>query len=108
MRDGLFKVDFRTPRGAGAGVVVIQNGHVRGGDSMMVYVGAISQHGDQFTSQIEAKVHSRPPKIHSVFGIDHVHIKLAGTTKGDAAQGTGTAAEAPSVSFQGSLTQLGD
>jgi hypothetical protein len=39
MQTGLYKVNFKTPLGLGAGVVVLENGMIRGGDSSMFYRG---------------------------------------------------------------------
>jgi hypothetical protein len=44
----------------------------------------------------------------SVFGIDRVNITLKGTANGDSAKMTGTAREAPGVSFQATLTKIAD
>ncbi len=33
MQNGLYRVEFRTPLGSGAGVVVLQDDNLRGGDS---------------------------------------------------------------------------
>jgi hypothetical protein len=106
MRDGLYKVDFRTQGGSGAGVVVLQGGKVRGGDSGLYYAGTFAENGDQITAQIATNRHT--VGIGSVFGRDRVNISLRGTAKGDTAQMTGTAAEAPGLNFQASLTRIAD
>ena len=40
MKDGLYRVEFQTQRGAGAGVVFLEGGALRGGDSQMFYTGS--------------------------------------------------------------------
>jgi hypothetical protein len=45
MQNGLYWVEFRTPLGSGAGVVVLQDGNLRGGDSSMYYFGTYTETG---------------------------------------------------------------
>jgi hypothetical protein len=108
MRDGLYKAHFQTPIGSGDGVVVLQDGKLRGGDSMIYYVGSYSQNDDQFAAQVTTNVHSRPPGMRSVFGRDQANITVQGTTTGDTAQMTGTSPDAPGLTFQATLTRLSD
>jgi hypothetical protein len=44
----------------------------------------------------------------SGFRADPAHISLAGTVNGDSAEMTGTAAEAPGISFRATLTKIAD
>jgi hypothetical protein len=106
MQDGLYKVEFQTPLGAGAGVIVLEDGKIRGGDSSMYYVGDFTQSGQSFTARVEGRKHTNTPGMQSVFGVDHTHIKLSGTSSGDTAIVQGKADEAPNVPFQARLTKL--
>lgn len=106
MQNGLYKVEFNTPLGAGAGVVVLQDGKIQGGDSMMYYVGDYSESGQSFSANVEGKVHSTAIGLTSVFGVNHTHIKLSGQSSGDSAVMQGKAAEAPNVAFQAKLTKI--
>ena len=106
MKDGLYKVEFRTQGGSGSGVVVLQGGKVRGGDSGLYYAGTFAENGDQITAQVATNRHTAG--IGSVFGRDRVNISLKGTAKGESAQMTGTAVEAPGVTFQASMTRIAD
>lgn len=106
MQDGLYKVQFQTPRGIGFGVVVLQNGQLRGGDSMMYYRGTYTQNADKFSAEVESNAHSHPPGMISVFGQDHVNISIAGTSSGNTAQLTGTSPQAPGVTLQATLTWI--
>lgn len=108
MKDGLYKVAFQTPLGQGSGVVVLQGGKLSGGDSAMYYVGNYTLNADKFTAEVRTDAHSQAPGMQPVFGRDQVTIRLTGTTDGDTAKTTGTAPEAPGVSFQASLTRLSD
>lgn len=106
MQDGLYKVQFQTPKGSGCGVVLLMSGQLRGGDSMMYYRGTYSQNGDQFSAQVESAAHSHPPGMTSVFGLDRVTITISGKSSGNSAQLTGQAAQAPGLLFQAKLDWL--
>lgn len=106
-RDGLYAVAFRTQAGDGTGVVIIQDGILRGGDSMMYYTGTYQLNGDDFSAEVVTNVHAKPRNMASVFGRDNVHITLTGTFKGDEAVLTGSAKEAMGMQFQAHLRKLG-
>ncbi len=102
---GLYSVKFRTPRGEGAGVIVLQeDGKLVGGDTSIAYIGTYNQSGDEFTASVQTKRHA--PGLPSVFGIDGVTIQLKGKSSGASAQCNGTASQAPGVTFQASLTKI--
>jgi hypothetical protein len=106
MKDGLYKVQFHTQLGTGAGVVVLQGGKLRGGDSRNFYVGTYSENGSRVTAQVTTDTHTDMPGLRSVFGMDPVHLSLSGTVNSDSAEMTGTAAEAPGISFGAALTRI--
>ncbi len=108
MRDGLYRVQFHTQLGTGAGVVFLQNGKLWGGDSTIYYVGAYLESDGQFTARVATNKHTDVPGMGSAFAVDRAHITLAGTINGDSAEMTGTAAEAPNVSFRATLTRIAD
>lgn len=108
MRDGLYKVQFETRLGAGAGVVFLQAGRLRGGDSSNIYVGTYSENGKLFTAQVRTDRHSNFPGLLPVFGVNPAHITLTGTSSGDSAEMTGAATESPGIAFQATLTRIGD
>jgi len=108
LRDGLYRVGFQTPVGAGAGILYLAGGKLRGGDSYLYYIGTYTQRDDEFLADVTTNRHT--PGFDSVFGIDRVHIKLRGTSNpaSSAAQMTGSAVEAPGVIFQAILTLLSE
>ena len=108
MRNGLYKVAFATQGGSGAGVVVLDNGAVRGGDSMMFYVGRYVVEGGEFSATVLADTHSTVPGMGSVFGVNKVNIALKGKVGEDTATLQGSSPDAPGVSFQAELTRLSD
>lgn len=108
MRNGTYRVAFQTPLGHGAGVVVLHDGHVRGGDSSLCYLGTYEIDGASFRSVIHAFKHTTILGMSSVFGVDDVNITLIGTYDGDNGSLRGSAPEAPGVSFSATLNRLGD
>jgi hypothetical protein len=85
MIEGLYKVSFSTPYGAGDGVVVLKDGRVFGGDSLMFYEGSYTVNKDEsFHAQVLVTKHSKTPGFESVFGVDTVNLQLLGklTEKG--------------------------
>ncbi|MHB8382989.1 MAG: hypothetical protein ACYDC3_11720 [Candidatus Binataceae bacterium] len=108
MKDGLYRVHFETQLGAGSGVVVLQAGKLRGGDSRTFYVGTYSENGSQFAAQVVTDKHSDTSGIFSVFGVDRAHITLTGTTSGDSTKMSGTATERPGIRFGATLTRISD
>jgi hypothetical protein len=106
MQDGLYKVDFRTPIGQGFGVVALENGKLRGGDSSMFYVGSYAQHGDSFSANLRVGTHSHVPGVGSVLGVSQGQISLSGKSIGDSAVLSGTSPQAPGVTLSATLTHL--
>lgn len=108
MKDGLYKIDFRTPLGAGTGVVFAQAGRLWGGDAGMYYVGTFTNNNGQMEGNVKTGRHTNALGTDSVFGIDNVNINLRGNVNGDVVEATGTSPEARGVSFQVRMTRLTD
>ena len=108
MRDGLYRVQIETQLAVGCGVVLLEGGKLRGGDSQFNYVGTYAEAGQQFTARVQADRCIRIPGDRSAFGVDCAHIALVGITKGDAAEMNGTATERPGISFRATLTRISD
>ena len=105
MKHGLYKVEFRTPGGNGAGVLFVQDGKFRGGDGGFYYVGTYTETGDHITGSVLVKRHSA-----GVNGLvpDNTTINLSGAAKGDAATLDGTIAGRPGVKFHAHIQRLAD
>ena len=99
MQNGLYAAEFRTPLGQGNGVVLLLNGTLQGGDSMMYYRGSYTTEGNNFKADVKTGAHAHPPGMQSVFGREHVTIGLSGTFDNDSLTANGKAAEAPNVNF---------
>lgn len=103
---GLYKVEFETPRRKATGVIFANDGKLRGGSSAYAFVGSYKQDGGRICGAVTSKLHTRDPSIESVFGLDEVRIEFHGSSIGDFAQVEGIAAEAPSLGFKAVLTRL--
>ncbi|WP_316160556.1 GrlR family regulatory protein [Bradyrhizobium sp. SZCCHNRI20481] len=106
LADGFYSVLFKTPRGEGAGVVVLAGGQLRGGDSGIAYSGTFAQNGDDFTAKVVTSRHAQGNP--SVFGIDAATISLTGKSSSTSATCVGTAAQAPGLTFQAVLNRISD
>jgi hypothetical protein len=109
MRNGLYKIEFQTPRGAGGGVVVLMDGIIRGGDSALYYIGNYKVEGGQFTATVQTARHFGTPQTQpSVFGIDKISINAQGQAGDDRAKIVATSPQAPGIRLDGALTRIGD
>lgn len=108
MKNGLYKVHFQTPLGQGTGVVVVNNGRLSGGDSLMYYSGTYEESGNKFNANVLSAKHSTIPGMQSVFGKDRVNIKLSGSSTESSAVCKGSSPDAPGISFSAELSRLCD
>jgi hypothetical protein len=106
--NGLYVVQFGTPLGEGAGVAYLQDGKLRGGDSMMAYVGSYNEANGQLQADVKAYQHTNVPGMASVFGATDVDIHLSGQTSGGNATLTGSAPQAPGVALTVHMERLHD
>jgi hypothetical protein len=102
IRDGQYAAWFRTSLGEGTGIVQLANGRISGGDSLFTYGGSYEADDDRFTALLTTKKrHAAGPP--TVFGLDEVEVKLAGKIKGMRALCTGTAEQAPGMTFEATV-----
>src|ERR1700733_6077029 len=104
MKDGLYSVSFHTPKGTGAGVVFLQNGKLRGGDTAMWYAGQYAESGGKFTANVAVARHAQG--LPSVFGLDNINVVLTGNSTDTTAQTTGYSPQMPGVPFSANPTRL--
>ena len=50
LENGRYSAWFRTPLGEGTGVVLLKDGAITGGDTVLEYTGSYNQDGDVFTA----------------------------------------------------------
>lgn len=108
MFKGLYKVEFKTPRRKGVGIVYAADGRLRGGSSAFAYVGSYKENGTSITGVVSSMRHTNDPNHPSAFGLDRVTIECRGTAKGEFATFEGSAAETPSLAFKAVLTRIAD
>jgi hypothetical protein len=104
--NGRYSVWFKTSSAGGTGIVVLTDGKISGGDTVISYNGHYEQDGDQFNATISTKRHS--PGQASVFGIDNVDITLFGRKNNVTIWCTGTVKQAPNVTFEATLVRMPD
>ncbi len=101
LRDGKYAAWYRTPLGAGTGVVHLVDGKISGGDTVITYGGSYAVDGDLFTATLTTSRHA--PGQPSVFGVDEVEVQLAGRCSGAIASCSGSARQAPGLLFEVTL-----
>jgi hypothetical protein len=106
LRNGRYAVWFKTPRGEGTGMVTLADGRVFGRDSVLAYSGSYQVNGDDFTAAIRTRRHAAGQP--SLFGVDDLDLALAGTSMEKTANCTGTARQAPDLSFHATLIKIED
>jgi hypothetical protein len=106
LRNGSYSAWFRTPKGEGTGVVVLDDGIMIGGDTVIAYTGSYVEEGDKFTASITTERHTQGQP--SVFGIDEIDLTLTGKSTPTTASCTGTAKQAPGLTFEATLIRMAD
>jgi hypothetical protein len=106
LRNGSYSAWFRTPQGEGTGVVVLNDGKMIGGDTVIAYTGSYVEEGDKFTASITTERHTQGQP--SVFGIDEIDLTLTGKSTPTTASCTGTAKQAPGLTFEATLIRMAD
>ena len=108
LRPGLYKVEFTTQIGAGVGLVVLDNGRLRGGDVAIAYLGSYTEDGDNFTADVQTLRHASSSGAASVFGDDDLKVRLEGVSSGNVINLEGSSPSAPGIAFKAVLTHIGD
>ncbi len=79
--EGYYMAWFKTKLGQGTGRVLLQDGLISGGDTVISDSGSYQVHGIHFTASLKTSRHAAGQP--SVFGLDEVEIKLYGTAVGN-------------------------
>lgn len=85
---------------------MLNDGKITGGDGGLAYTGTYFQNGDRFSAVITTS--RRAPGQPSIFGIDNVDLTLTGTSAPTTASCTGTAKQAPDLTFEATLVRMAD
>ena len=86
--------------------MVLNDGKVAGGDTVLAYAGTYFQNGDNFWASLTTRRHAQGQP--SVFDIDNVDLTLTGTSTPTTASCTGTAKQAPGLTFEATLVRMAD
>ncbi|KIU43403.1 MULTISPECIES: GrlR family regulatory protein [Bradyrhizobium] len=108
MREGLYKLEFHTVHGTGAGVLYATNGKLRGGNSAFAFVGNYADRDDGIHVKVSTQRHNPDPAFRPLFGTDAITLMLKGTADGDLVDFEGEALQRPGVSFKAVLTRIAD
>lgn len=84
-REGIYRAEFNTPTMEGIGLVVMRDGRVYGGDTLIYYVGTYSISGNSITARVKAYPYKGTPGegVESVFGRDKTTLELEGEIDGN-------------------------
>lgn len=103
IKDGFYRVEFSAAVQGAGGVVVIENGVVRGADDQYLYAGKIATDGNFLKAQITVAAY-RPGAV-SVFNTmgGKFPLSLSGTAAGDSFTLSGVApvSGSPGISISG-------
>jgi hypothetical protein len=106
LRNGSYSAWYRTSLREGTGIVVLKDGKLTGGDTVLAYTGTYFQNGDRFSASVTTQRHT--PGQPSVFGIDNVNLTLTGKSTPTTASCSGTAKQAPGLIFEATLIPMAD
>lgn len=106
MREGLYKMEFSTSFGSGSGVINLKDGHARGGNSVLSYVGDYQIKGKTLHLRVKSERHTNNLKEASVFGLEVTHITITGEVDDDVIMISGIADEIPDMLLTGKITFL--
>lgn len=104
--DGEYAAWYKTPWGEGTGIIILADGKLTGGDSVLAYSGSYEITGDHFTAVVFTERHS--PGQPSLFGIDNLELKVEGKLNDKTAVCSGHARHAPDVPFHVTLIRVQD
>lgn len=105
---GFYKVEFETARKKAQGVVLLQDGRIKGGDSTFFYLGTYAQNGHAVSGTLRGIRHSPDSTRLSVFGIDPIEVEFDGVAKDGLIAIEGSARETPSLSMKAILTRINE
>lgn len=88
--------------------MALNDGKLRGGDSMMVYIGSYNENAGTLNVDMKAVAHTAVPGMASVFGVNNVDISLTGKVDGMHATLLGSSPQAPGVRLSVTLERYCD
>jgi hypothetical protein len=110
IRNGLYSIHIRMLDGidgGATGVMMLQDGRIRGGDAYFDYLGAYSAENGKWKGEIVNREHTPAQGERPLFGGYEVGIGFSGTYDSDGAEGEATAlAGKRSIRFKAVLKKL--
>mgnify|MGYP001204384731 CR=1 FL=1 len=106
MLNGFYAVRFQSPVGMGGGVIFLNDGSIKGGDSTIFYHGTYEESGETFTSDLKIDTHLNLPGHTTVFGIPKADLKISGTITAGKITGEATSPQAPGITMGFVATKL--
>jgi len=103
--NGLYRLTFRTPLGEGAGVAVLIDRRLYGGNSYHCFEGSYIVLGNHVSAQFSTKRHTEGAE--SLIVLDDMELRITGELTADGMTGRGVSDKVPGVviAFELSLIQ---
>ena len=107
LKNGRYSSWFKTPLGAGSGVVTAADGRISGGDIALSYEGSYADDGENFTATFRTWRHSDGAP--AVLGMDDLDITVSGKSPtGKVVSASGFAKQVPDLLFEVTLVRMDD
>jgi hypothetical protein len=112
MKNGLYSIHVKMLDGhpdRGAGVLVLRDGDMRGGNASLFYTGSYTCDGQKWKGELVTIPHTRNPGPTTIFEDRESGIGFSGTFTDDAAEAMGTALLGKvSLTFRVTLRRLAE
>jgi hypothetical protein len=108
LREGLYKVEFRTVHGSGRGVIYAHGGKMLGGNSAFAFTGSYDDTGDEISAVVSTQRHNDDPNFQPLFGTDRITLTLKGKQQGEQVHFEGGTAQLPGVAFSCVMIPIAD
>ena len=112
MKNGLYSIHVHMLDGhpdRGAGVVVLRDGNMVGGNGSLSYTGSYICEGQRWKGELVTTPHGRDPRTNTIFEDRESGIGFSGSFDGDQAEARGTALLGKtSLTFKVTLRRLGE
>lgn len=106
MEEGLYGIRFTTGELQGSGVLLLEGGRLRGGDSRMYYVGRYSVNGTMFSADLHVRKHTEMPRLKTLFDTDAFSLSMHGNFGKEPAELIAVAPSRPGIELRATLFKL--
>lgn len=109
MLDGMYVVTFKSPLGEGSGVIVLRQGKIQGGDSIMYYDGSYQESGaGGFRGTLRTGQHTKVVGMASVLGDTSASLEFDAYVENGAGTVTGKSPQSPGLTLNATLKKIAD